>query len=237
MMAVYSLPLTAVALGAVAIYGRGALPSSCGRLRAATEEALVHEARQNSHFLESRARRAGHQAVRRPGRPPQRAYAALVARHHERRHHHAQARAGHGAGAAPAVRPGACRRSSGWAPCWCWSAQLSVGMLFAFFAYKEQFAQRVSRADRQAGWHCACCGVQGERLADIVLTPPEADGSHPRGAAVVRAGGRHRAGGRELPLRRRRARRAAAASACASSRANRWPSPARRAAARPRCSS
>ena len=38
--------------------------------------------------------------------------------------------------------------------------RFSVGMLFAFVAYKEQFAQRVSGADRQGGRAARCCGCR-----------------------------------------------------------------------------
>jgi ATP-binding cassette subfamily B protein RaxB len=47
-------------------------------------------------------------------------------------------------------------------------------MLFAFFAYKEQFALRVSGLIDKAV-ELKMLRLQGERLADIVLTPPEAD--------------------------------------------------------------
>jgi ATP-binding cassette subfamily B protein RaxB len=47
-------------------------------------------------------------------------------------------------------------------------------MLFAFFAYKEQFATRVSGLiDKLVALRIL--RLQGERLADIVLTPPEAE--------------------------------------------------------------
>jgi ATP-binding cassette subfamily B protein RaxB len=50
--------------------------------------------------------------------------------------------------------------------------RLSVGMLFAFFAYKEIFAMRVSGLiDKTV--ELKMLRLQGERLADIVLTPPE----------------------------------------------------------------
>ena len=49
----------------------------------------------------------------------------------------------------------------------------SVGMLFAFIAFKEQFAQRVS-ALIDKGVELRMLRLQGERLADIVLTAPEA---------------------------------------------------------------
>ena len=48
----------------------------------------------------------------------------------------------------------------------------SVGMLFAFMAYKEQFSARVAGLiDKLI--ELKMLQLQGERLADIVLTPPE----------------------------------------------------------------
>jgi ATP-binding cassette, subfamily B, bacterial CvaB/MchF/RaxB len=50
----------------------------------------------------------------------------------------------------------------------------SVGMLFAFVSYKEQFSARVSGLiDKIIDFRMLT--LQGERLADIVLTPPEED--------------------------------------------------------------
>jgi ATP-binding cassette subfamily B protein RaxB len=66
MMALYSVTLSAVALAAVGVYG--AMRWAFFRpLREASEEALVFEARQSSHFLESLRGGAGDQAVQRPG--------------------------------------------------------------------------------------------------------------------------------------------------------------------------
>jgi ATP-binding cassette subfamily B protein RaxB len=56
--------------------------------------------------------------------------------------------------------------------------KFSVGMLFAFFAFKEQFAQRVS-ALIDKGVELRMLRLQGERLADIVLSAPE-DAGLPR---------------------------------------------------------
>jgi ATP-binding cassette subfamily B protein RaxB len=50
--------------------------------------------------------------------------------------------------------------------------RLSVGMLFAFFAYKETFAMRVSALIDKAV-DLRMLRLQGERLADIVLSAPE----------------------------------------------------------------
>ena len=60
--------------------------------------------------------------------------------------------------------------------------QFSVGMLFAFLAYKEQFATRVSGLiDKLV--EVKMLKLQGERLADIVLSAPEPQAEiAPRGA-------------------------------------------------------
>ena len=50
--------------------------------------------------------------------------------------------------------------------------RFSVGMLFAFLAYREQFAQRVSALIDKAV-EIKMLRLQGERLADIVLAEPE----------------------------------------------------------------
>ena len=50
--------------------------------------------------------------------------------------------------------------------------RFSVGMLFAFLAYKEQFAQRVSALIDKVV-EIKMLRLQGERLADIVLAEPE----------------------------------------------------------------
>ena len=66
--------------------------------------------------------------------------------------------------------------------------RFSVGMLFAFFAYKEQFAMRVSGLIDKAV-ELKMLRLQGERLADIVLS--RAGGaSRPRrrGSATCRRG-------------------------------------------------
>jgi ATP-binding cassette subfamily B protein RaxB len=49
----------------------------------------------------------------------------------------------------------------------------SVGMLFAFVAYKAQFVQRIA-ALVEKGLELRMLGLHTERIADIALTPPEA---------------------------------------------------------------
>lgn len=50
--------------------------------------------------------------------------------------------------------------------------KLSIGMLFAYIGYKEQFTQRgIAIIDKMIEWRML--GVHAERVADIVLTEPE----------------------------------------------------------------
>jgi ATP-binding cassette subfamily B protein RaxB len=59
------------------------------------------------------------------------------------------------------------------------TGEFSVGMLMAFMSYKMQFATRVSSLiDRL--YEIKMLQLQGERLADVVLTPPEETPEAPR---------------------------------------------------------
>jgi len=173
-MAVYSLTLTAVALVAVAAYGalRWAF---FGPQRRAAEDALVFEARQNSHFIESLR---GVQAIKLFNAQADRRsrFASLVV--------------------ATMNADIVCRKLEllfsvshrvvfglervlviGIGAWLVLEQRLSVGMLFAFVAFRETFAMRVS-ALIDKGVELRMLRLQGERLADIVLAEPEADGSH-----------------------------------------------------------
>ncbi|MFO1326375.1 MAG: peptidase domain-containing ABC transporter [Rubrivivax sp.] len=185
MMAIYSGRLTAVALAAVAVYGllRWAFMRP---LRAATEEALVHEARQNSHFLESLR---GVQAIKLFGAQADRRtrFAALVS--DTMNAEIATRRLELAMTLAHRLLFGLERVAVIWlGALLVLERSLTVGMLFAFFAYKEQFALRVSGLiDKLVALRML--RVQGERLADIVLTPPEDAGhSTPTPPADVAAG-------------------------------------------------
>jgi ATP-binding cassette subfamily B protein RaxB len=173
MMALYSLPLTAVAVVAVGLYAawRRLL---FGRLTAASEEALVFEARQSSHFLESLR---GVQAIKlfNAQGDRQSRFASLVvdtmnAQIGVRKLDLWTAlgnRLVFGLERVLVIALGALLVMDG---------KLSVGMLFAFFAYKETFAARVGALIDKAV-DVKMLRLQAERLADIVLTPPEqADG-------------------------------------------------------------
>ncbi|MCU0968989.1 MAG: peptidase domain-containing ABC transporter [Rubrivivax sp.] len=172
MMLAYSPQLAAIALGAVAAYG--ALRWVLYRpLREASEEALVFEAQQSTHFLESLR---GVLAIKLFNAQADRGsrFASVVV---------------DTMNAQVQVRKlelltstlhklifGLERVAVIWAGALLVLDQkLSVGMLLAFIAYKEQFATRVSSlVDRVV--ELSMLRLQGERLADIVLTAPEADG-------------------------------------------------------------
>ncbi len=171
MMWLYSATLTAVALAAVLCYAL--LRWGFYRpLAIATEESLVFEARQTSHFLESLR---GVQAIKlfNAQGDRQSRFASLVVETMN---------------AQLAVRKldllfsvlhrllfGLERVVVIWlGALLVMDQRLSLGMLFAFFAYKETFAARVSAlVDKTV--ELKMLRLQGERLADIVLTAPEAD--------------------------------------------------------------
>jgi ATP-binding cassette, subfamily B, bacterial CvaB/MchF/RaxB len=169
MMAFYSLTLTAIALAAVA--GYALLRWAFFRpLRQATEETLVHEAQQASHFLESlRAvqsiklfNRQADRQVRFMNRVVDAMNAGIATRKLELMF-----------SVLHRLLFGLERVAVVWVGALLVMDQLfSVGMLFAFFAFKEQFGQRVS-ALIDKGVELRMLRLQGERLADIVLAAPE----------------------------------------------------------------
>ncbi len=170
MMWVYSGTLSAIALGCVAVYAllRWAFFRP---LRDATEEAIVHDAKRSTHFLESLR---GVQSIK------------LFNRQHDRQAQYMN-RVVDAMNATIATRKldlmfgvmhklvfGLERIAVIWVGALLvMDRNFSVGMLFAFFAYKEQFALRVSGLiDKLV--EMKMLKLQGERLADIVLTAPEA---------------------------------------------------------------
>ncbi|MEO8122439.1 MAG: peptidase domain-containing ABC transporter [Burkholderiales bacterium] len=171
MMLFYSVTLTAIVLGAVAIYAllKWAFFKP---LRNATEEAIVHDAQRATHFLESLR---GVQAIK------------LFNRQQDR-----QARFMNvvvdAMNATLATRKidllltmsnklvfGLERVAVIWVGALLVMQQsFTVGMLFAFIAFKEQFATRISGLIDK-GVELSMLKLQGERLSDIVLTAPEDD--------------------------------------------------------------
>lgn len=175
MMLLYSASLTAVALAAV--LGYGLLRWGLYRpLRRASEEALVFEARQSSHFLESLR---GVQAIKlfnaqgeRQSRFSSLVVETMNAQLTVRKLELVLAvlhRLLFGLERVAVIWLGALLVID---------QKLSLGMLFAFLAYKETFAGRVSALVDKAV-ELKMLRLQGERLADIVLTAPEADAAAP----------------------------------------------------------
>jgi ATP-binding cassette subfamily B protein RaxB len=183
MMALYSGTLTIVSVAAVGLYALARWVAYAPLARA-TEEALVFEARQSSHFLESLR---GVQAIKQFNAQGDRQsrFASLVVQT-------MNAQVGvrrldllvtlchrllFGLERVVVIWIGALLVLDG---------RFSVGMLFAFFAYRETFAARVSGLiDKSV--EIGMLRLQGERLADIVLTAPEADAAtaaRPQGAGI-----------------------------------------------------
>jgi ATP-binding cassette subfamily B protein RaxB len=176
-MLVYSDTLSAIALGAVAVYAllRWAFFRP---LRDATEEALVHDAKKSSHFLESLR---GVQAIKLHNRQADRRSRFLNLVVDAMNADLATRKLDLIFGVLNKTLFGLERVAVVWVGALLvLDHRFSVGMLFAFLAYKEQFAQRFSALIDKAV-ELKMLGLQGERLADIVLTAPEADD-----AAVVR---------------------------------------------------
>ncbi len=180
-MWIYSPLLSAIVLLGVGLYAltRWAFYRA---LRNATEEHIVHEAKAATHFLESLR---GVQAIKLFGRQRDRQarYLNLVvdAMNADIR----GKKLGIAFQGANRLLFGLERVAVVWVGALLVLDQaFSVGMLFAFIAYKEQFTQRLG-ALIDKGVELAMLRLQGERLADIVLTPPEAE---PAGAATVQTG-------------------------------------------------
>jgi ATP-binding cassette, subfamily B, bacterial CvaB/MchF/RaxB len=169
MMVFYSPRLSAIALGSVAIYALTRWVFF-RPLRNATEERIVFDAKRDTHFLESLR---GVQSIKLFNRQEDR-QAQFMNRVVDAMNAHIATRKIDlllvvihkllfGLERIAVVWVGALLVLGG---------GFSVGMLFAFFAYKEQFAQRVSGLiDKLVELHML--KLQGERLADIVLSAPE----------------------------------------------------------------
>ena len=180
MMLVYSGRLTAIAVASVVAYGL--LRRAFFRpLREATEEAIVFDAKRSTHFLESLR---GVQSIKLFNRQADRqarfmnlvvdAMNANIATRKLDLMFVVLHKLVFGLERVAVVWVGALLVLD---------HRFSVGMLFAFLAYKEQFAQRVSALiDKTV--EIKMLRLQGERLADIVLAEPEsADEGLPRAAA------------------------------------------------------
>ena len=171
MMFIYSPRLALVSLVAVGLYL--ALRALAFRpLRATTERQLAAGARQQSHLLESlrgvqSIKVGGHESAR------QAAYQNLTVDsiNQELR----LARLGLGFGTAGQAVFGIERIIVIWVGAGlAMDSVFSVGMLIAYLAYKDQFAGRVAALiDKWIEFRML--RLHGERLADVVMTPPEDD--------------------------------------------------------------
>lgn len=172
MMWVYSPVLSGIALGAVLLYA-AAKWLLFRPLREATEEAIVFDAKKNTHFLESLR---GVQAIKLYNRQEDR-HAQFMNKVVDAMNAHITTRKlDLSLGVIHKLVFGLERVAVVWVGALLvLDRSFSVGMLFAFFAYKEQFALRVSGLIDKAV-ELKMLKLQGERLADIVLTAPENQG-------------------------------------------------------------
>ena len=175
MMLVYSVTLTAIAALAVCAYAvsRAAFYAP---LRRATEEHIVHAARQQSHFLETVR---GVQSIKLFGRQEERRSRWLNLVVDAVNRDLVVQKLSLGFRSANGLVFGAERIAVVWVGALLvLDSAFSIGMLFAFMAYKEQFSVRVAGLiDKLI--ELKMLQLQGERLADIVLTPPEEEAVTP----------------------------------------------------------
>jgi ATP-binding cassette subfamily B protein RaxB len=171
MMWFYSGTLTAIALGCVAAYA-GLRWAFFRPLREATEEAIIHDAKKASHFLESLR---GVQSIKLFNKQEDRQARFMNLVVDAMNANIATRRLDLVLGVLHKLLFGLERVAVIWVGALLvLDRKFSVGMLFAFFAYKEQFALRISGLIDKAV-ELKMLKLQGERLADIVLTPPESE--------------------------------------------------------------
>ena len=169
MMLVYSGTLTAIALGSVLAYAllRWAFFRP---LRDATEESIIFEAKRASHFLESLR---GVQSIKLFNRQEDRQARFMNLVVDSMNANVATRRLDLMFDVGHKLVFGLERIAIIWVGALLvMDHTFSVGMLFAFIAYKEQFAQRVSALIDKVV-EVKMLKLQGERLADIVLAEPE----------------------------------------------------------------
>lgn len=168
-MLLYSPQLTAVAGVAVALYAL--LRWSIFRaLREATAEQIIHAAKQQTHFLES-AR--GVQSVRLFNRSEERRIGWMNTLADQFNADLRIARLSVSYQTANTLLFGVERVLVIWlAALAVLDSRFSVGMLFAFISYKEQFSQRTASLIDKL-FELRMLRLHGERVADIVLTEPE----------------------------------------------------------------
>lgn len=168
-MLLYSVTMTAVASGTVLLYAllRWAIFRS---LREANAEQITHAARQQTHFLES-AR--GAQSIRLFGRVHERRIGWMNALAEQFNAELRIARFSISYQTANAVLFSAERVIVIWlAALAVLDMRFSIGMLFAFVSYKDQFSQRVAALVDKL-YEFRMLELHGERVADIVMTDAE----------------------------------------------------------------
>jgi ATP-binding cassette subfamily B protein RaxB len=171
-MLLYSPQLTAVAVAAVLLYAllRWSIFHAS---REATAEQIIHAAKQQTHFLES-AR--GIQSVRLFGRSEERRVGWMNALADQFNADLRISKLSISYQTANSLLFNAERIVVIWlAALAVVDARFSVGMLFAFISYKDQFSQRISSLIDKF-FEFRMLRVHGERVADIVLAEPEEEG-------------------------------------------------------------
>ncbi|WP_317201218.1 peptidase domain-containing ABC transporter [Janthinobacterium sp.] len=171
MLLLYSPSLAGVACIAVALYIllRWTIFHS---LREATAEQIIHAAKQQTHFLESVR---GVQSIRLFGRNEERRASWMNALTDQFNAELRVAKLGLSYQTANTLLFSAERVIIIWlAALAVLDNRFSVGMLFAFISYKDQFSQRMaSLVDKL--FELRMLRLHGERVADIVLTQAESD--------------------------------------------------------------
>jgi ATP-binding cassette subfamily B protein RaxB len=169
MMLLYSWKLALVTLIAVGLY-LGLRGLAYRPLRDGTEQQLVKAAKQQTHLLESIR---GIQSLKVAGCEPSRQSTYLTLMHDAVNQDVKLAQLGLGFTSASQLIFGIERVTVIWlGAVLALQNVFSVGMLVAYLAYKDQFAQRVSGLiDKWVEFRML--RLHGERLADIVLAEPE----------------------------------------------------------------
>lgn len=183
MMLVYSPWLAAITVAAMVMYGMLRV-AFYPPLKRAQEEHLIHAAKQQSHFLETVR---GVQSIKLFGRQEARRSRWLNLVVDSTNRDAVSQKLGIGFRSANMFVFGVEKIAVIWlGALLVLDNAFSVGMLFAFVSYKEQFAARISGLIDKA-IEFRMLRVQGERLADIVLTDPEPDSSAAMCAPVTDA--------------------------------------------------
>jgi ATP-binding cassette subfamily B protein RaxB len=181
MMFLYSAQLALVSFAAVIVYTALRL-SLFHQLRAAAAEQIIFVAKQNTHFYETAS---GIQSVRLFGQSDQRRAGWMNLLAEQFNAELRINRIGVSYESARLVLFGVERVIVIWlAGRAVLDNAFSVGMLFAFIAYKDQFSTRIAAlVDRLLDLRML--GLHGERIADIVLTPAEDEGELLLGEAPI----------------------------------------------------